>query len=126
MERGALRAIALALMLTACATAPPPPSIDVSAPDAALIAQQNGGRHVCVTGDLVVNAMGAYYQLPHNTPPGWVAPNSRRIYVSARTPVLRRQIVDHGAIQQTICGTLIVDQYHGDSDLFHLVVHRRG
>jgi len=40
--------------------------------------------------------------------------------------MMRRQIVDRGAAPQTICGTLIVDQYHGDSDLFHLVVHRRG
>lgn len=122
-----MRAIALALVLTACASAPPPPHIDVSAPDAARVAQQNGGRHVCVTGDVVGGGQGEhYFQLPHDTPPGLVAPNARRIYVSARTAMMRRQIVDRGAAPQTICGTLIVDQYHGDSDLFHLVVHRRG
>lgn len=126
MGCGALRAIVLALFAAACASAPPPPNIDVSTPDAARIAQQNGGRHVCVTGDLVGSGPGAYFQLPHNTPPGMVALNARRIYVSARTAMLRGQIVDDGAMNQTICGTLIVDQYHGDSDLFRLVVHRRG
>jgi len=123
---GALRAIVLALIAAACASAPPPPQIDVSRLDAASAAQRNGGRHVCVTGDLAVDGTSAYFQLPHNTPPGWVAPYARRIYVSAGSAALRRSIVDNGPIPQTICGTLLVDLYHGDSDLFELVVHRRG